>query len=124
MMNKRLMTLLAVLLISLFTLSAVVPVSRHVGRVNTFPDSDSITAKAIEAVRSEMDASWFETYTTGDKALIDFWSETLLDLLPLTNVIAGEEKDNAVSLYDLDKQVYISFTFNADKLITSIDMES
>lgn len=104
-------------------LFAVVPVSRHVGKVNTFPESGSITAKAIEAFRSEFNDTWLESYTTADKAIIDFWSETLLEILPLNNLIAGEEKDGAVSLYDLEKKIYISLSFNDDKFISAIEIE-
>ena len=120
---KRLMASIIALLLVPAMLFAVVPVSKHVGRVNTFPDSESITAKAIEALRKDMDAAWFEKYTTGDKAIIDFWSEELLKLLPLENLIAGEEKDGAVSLYDLEKQVLVTLCFNDEGLISAIDIE-
>ena len=122
-MKRKLSTLLIVLLAVHAMLYAVVPVSRHVGRVNTFPESGSIAAKAIEAFRAEFSDTWLETYTTADKAIIDFWSETLQDILPLSNIIVGEEKDGCVSLYDLDKEVYISLVFNEDKLISAIEIE-
>ena len=122
-MKKKLSTLLVILLVVPAMLSAVVPVSRHVGKVDTFPESGSITARAIEAFRAEFTDTWLETYTTADKAIIDFWSDTLLDILPLENLIAGEEKDGAVSLYDLDEKIYISLVFNEDKLISALEIE-
>ena len=122
-MKKKLSTLLVILLVVPAMLSAVVPVSRHVGKVDTFPESGSITARAIEAFRAEFTDTWLETYTTADKAIIDFWSDTLLDILPLGNLIAGEEKDGAVSLYDLDEKIYISLVFNEDKLISALEIE-
>ena len=122
-MMKRLMTSIIVLLMVPAMLMAVVPVSKHVGRVNTFPSSESITAKAIEILRSEMDASWFEKYTTGDKAIMDYWSDELLSILPLENLVAGEEKEGSVSLYDLEKKVMVTLTFNDEGLISAMDIE-
>ena len=117
------MTMIPLLVLIPAMLFAVVPVSRHVGRVNAFPESGSITSKAIEAFRSEFNESWLENYTTADKAIIDFWSETLIEILPLNNLIAGEEKDGAVSLYDLEKGIYISLSFNDEKLISAMEIE-
>ena len=122
-MKKKLSAMLIVLMLVPCILSAVVPVSRHVGKVNTFPESGSIASRAMEAFRSEFTDTWLETYTTGDRALIDFWSETLMDILPLNNLIVGEEKDGAVSLYDLEKEIYISLVFDEGKLISAIEIE-
>ena len=121
-MKKKLMTMISLLVLLPAMLSAVVPVSRHVGRVNAFPESGSITAKAIEAFRADFNDNWLETYTTADKAIIDFWSDTLIAILPLQNLIAGEEKDGAVSLYDLDEKIYISLVFNDEKLIEAMEI--
>lgn len=116
---KSILSLAAIVFLCV-PLYAIAPLSAEIGPVVVSPSAGSLTEKALEAAGEKVDLEWFEKYTNGDKGLIDSLSPSLLELLPLQNAIAGVENDGAVSLYDLDMKVRISFAFDSDGLVEAI----
>lgn len=114
--------MLKLLLISLAFLSplyAVAPVSGTVGKVQCTIVPESITETALKAATEEYTEAWLDKYAVDKISFGEAYSEILSSSLPLDNPIAGEEKNNAVTLRSLADGTILSFVF-ADGRIAAV----
>ena len=107
--------LLAFTLFSL-PLAASVPVSATIGRVAVEIPSGSITETALKAAESEYTEAWLDEYALDKISFGEAYSELLSSLLPLSDLIAGEERNNAVTLKSLADGTVLSFVFRDGKI--------
>ena len=111
--------MLKVILIFLIVLSplhAVAPVSETLGRIQTSVAADSLTALALKAAGESYTERWLEEYAVDKVSFGEAYSELLASVLPMSNVIAGEEKGGAVALRSLDDGTTLSFMFIDGKI--------
>ncbi len=92
-------------------LAAVAPESGSIGRVVTDVEPGSITETALAAAREPYTEEWLARYTADPIIAGEALSPYLSALLPLSNPIAGLEKDGAVELLDLDGGAKVAFIF-------------
>ncbi len=97
--------------LSLSPLFAVAPVSGTIGRIAVSVAPDSITATALEAAGEEYTEAWLEKYAVDKVSFGEAYSPLLSSVLPLSDVVAGEEKGGAVSLMSLEDGTVLSFMF-------------
>ena len=115
-MGKHLSVFIALLLLSLPLFSSA-PVSETIGRVAVEIDDDSITAIALEAASKEYTESWLDEYAADKISFGEAYSPLLSSLLPLSgNIIAGEEKNNAVTIMDMEDGTVLTFIFRGGRI--------
>ncbi len=102
---------LALLSLTLSSLSAAAPVSDTIGRIQTDVREGSITEIALEAVSSPYTEEWLDAWTFDKIAFGEAYSPILSELLPFDNPVASEEKNGAVTIMDLADGTVLSFIF-------------
>lgn len=109
-----------VLLLSFLSLSLPIfssaPVSGTIGQVAVEIAPGSITEIAIEAAGREYTESWLDDYASDKISFGEAYSEMLSSLLPLSDIIAGEEKNNAVTIMSLADGTVLSFIFRNGRI--------
>lgn len=109
-----------VLLLSFLSLSlplfSSAPVSGTIGQVAVEIVPGSITEIAIEAAGREYTESWLDDYASDKISFGEAYSEMLSSLLPLSDIIAGEEKNNAVTIMSLADGTVLSFIFRNGRI--------
>ena len=107
---------LLVIVFSLSSLHAAVPLSESIGRIQTNVDPQSITATALNAAREEYTEAWLDEYAVDKVSFGEAYSPLLSSVLPLSNVVAGIEKGGAVSLRSLDDGRVLTFIFSDGRI--------
>ena len=102
-----------------FSLLAVPPVSRDIGEVAIRVEEGSITETALSASSEPFTEEWLEKYTSSPYVFGEAYSEVLSAVLPLSNPVAGKERNSAVDIQDLDTGTVLSFVF-ADGLVAAV----
>lgn len=103
--------LILVAIISVSPLFAVAPVSDEIGRIQTAVADDSITCIALKAAGEDYTESWLDEFAVDKISFGEAYSGILSSLLPLHDPIAGEEKNNAVTLKSLSDGTVLTFIF-------------
>ncbi len=111
---KKVLLMNIALFLSLCCLSATVPVSKTVGMVVLVPEGRTKIAK--EAFTTPFSKEWFESFTTGDEVLALTYAPMLSEILPLENLIIGEEKNGVVKLRESDSMTVYSVFFDGDRI--------
>ena len=110
---------LLVIVFSLSSLHAAVPLSESIGRIQTNVDPQSITATALKAAVEEYTEAWLDEYTADPMKAGEILAPVLSSVLPLSNPIAGKEKAGAVDILDLDTGSVLSFVFE-DGMVAAV----
>lgn len=97
-------------------LSALAPVSADIGVVAVSVEEGSITDTALKAVREEYTESWLERYAASPLIFAEAYSSLLSGILPLSDPIAGIERNGAVDIQDLESGTVLSFIFQEGRL--------
>ena len=104
------------LILIITPLTAAVPVSETIGRIQTAVEEDSLTAIALEAAAEEYTEAWLDEYAVDKITFGEAYSALLSETLPLSNIIAGTEKNGAVTLKSLSDGTVITFIFLDGKI--------
>ena len=107
---------LLVIVFSLSSLHAAVPLSESIGRIQTNVDPQSITATALNAAGEEYTEAWLDEYTADPMKAGEILAPVLSSVLPLSNPIAGKEKAGAVDILDTATGAVYSFIFRDGKI--------
>ena len=107
---------IAMLLLSSSAFAAV-PVSQSIGRIQCEIPSGSVTEIALAAVSEEYTEAWLDEYAVDKITFGEAYSEILSSALPMTNVIAGSERNGAVTLKSLDNGTVLSFIFRNGRIV-------
>ena len=100
---------LFILLLCSFSLFAViVPYSDTIGRIQVDIEEESNAEMVLKAFSEEFTEAWIEKYANNDQLFALAYSPILSTLLPMTNLIISEERDNTLSLYSLDSKDFVS----------------
>jgi len=100
---------LFILLLCSFSLfAAIVPYSDTIGRIQVDIEEESNAEMVLKAFSEEFTEAWIEKYANNDQLFALAYSPILSTLLPMTNLIISEERDNTLSLYSLDSKDFVS----------------
>lgn len=111
--KKLVLMLTAFLSLQLY---AVAPESSAIGTVAVAVGQGTITEIALEAVREEYTEEWLGKYTEDPIVSGEILSPYLSHVLPLTNPIAGLEKNSSVEILDLDGGEKVALIFHEGKI--------
>ena len=114
--HMRRICVLLLLLISFSLYAAITPNSERLGRVAVSVEENSNASLLLEAFGEEYTESWLKKYTTGDDLFPLLYSDKLSKLLPIKNIILGENVRDSISFYSSDSNVFISATFKDGKI--------
>ena len=111
-MKRLVLSIVFFLAISISLFASLYPMDETIGLVDEGP------ALLLEALKEEYSPSWLETYVSSSFRLAfdPLYSETLTDILPLSNPVTATD-GNEVKVRDLEDNSIYSFFLDDEGMI-------
>lgn len=113
----RLASIILVLLMLQALPAASAPVSSIIGRVQVSIKPGSISETVLNAINEPFTDEWLEKYADSS-LLFASAAAPLLQCLPLSNAIIGEERKGSVAVLSQDTGTVLSFSFREGRIVS------
>ena len=110
---------LLILLIALFPLCAIFPISPYsekIGIVESSGELDEEERLAIAAATAEPSVEWFSTYSDGSAFQIASYLDDIMEILPLSNPVISRPSPSSVSVLSLTSGKAVTFLFGEGRI--------